>query len=139
MIDFEYRSGRLAAEPVLRYTPSGAPVCNFTLLQSSTYSDRAGQEHKNMSAVDVEIWSQKYGDSEIPWAIWAANLLKGQHVVVHGQYIQHKWQTKQGENRYRMVFSARSVFLSLYAIEQVDTLPTPEHSTRGSVTDEPPF
>lgn len=40
MIDYEYRSGHLAADPELRYTPSGTPVVNFTLIQSSKYYDQ---------------------------------------------------------------------------------------------------
>ncbi|HAT1490412.1 TPA: single-stranded DNA-binding protein [Corynebacterium striatum] len=127
MIDYEYRSGHLAADPELRYTPSGTPVVNFTLIQSSKYYDQqqATWVTSARSVVDVVLWDKKFDNGDvIPWTAWATEVLrKGSHVVVHGRLLQRSWQNQQGENRYKTELRAESVFASLAEVATSDAPP----------------
>lgn len=132
MIDYEYRAGHLAADPELRYTPSGVPVVNFTLIQSSKYYDQqqATWVTSARSVVDVVLWDKKFDNGDvIPWTAWATEVLaKGMNVVVRGRLVQRSWQNKQGENRYKTEFNAESVFVNLESVAMADTPPEPSQS-----------
>lgn len=78
---------RLTRDPELRTTPTGKPVCGFTI-----------------------AWSEKVKDSEQqlfqPCVAWdknaefvAKHFQKGQEVIVEGKLVTRKWQDKQGNNR----------------------------------------
>lgn len=139
MIDYEYRAGHLAADPELRYTPSGTPVVSFTLIQSSKYYDQqqATWVTSARSVVDVVLWDKKFDNGDvIPWTSWAQEVLsKGSHVVVHGRLLQRSWQNQQGENRYKTELRAESVFVSL---AEVATSDAPPNAGMGGGADSTP-
>lgn len=144
MIDYELRSGYLAADPEIRYTPNGAAVVNFRIMNSSSRWDENRNEwvKTSVQALNVSLWDQEFknGDS-MPWTQWAiANLHTGDHVAVYGQLVERKWQTKAGENRYATEFRAKTVFLSLKSLEDSNTPPAgPVSSPAPPAMDEPPF
>ena len=121
MIDYEYRAGRVAVGPELRYTPGGTPVVNMTLIQSTRYFDRDSNEWKESarSVVDVVLWDKQRRDQDpVPWTKWTNDHLKvGDLVVVHGRLTQRRWQTNNGDNRYKTEFVADSVFTALSNLE----------------------
>lgn len=137
MIDYEYRAGRVATAPELRYTPSGKAVVNLTLIQSNRVLDRDSGEWKEAarSVIDVVLWDKPRRDQDpIPWTTWANTHVKvGDLVVVHGRMNQRRWQTNNGENRYKTEFVADSVFTALSNLER------DSGGAAGAGESEPPF
>ena len=110
-------------------------MVNTTLIQSSRYFDRDANEWKESarSVVDVVLSDKQRRDQDpVPWTKWASTHLKvGDHVVVHGRLTQRRWQTNNGENRYKTEFVADSVFTALSNLEP--------DSGGGAVDGQPPF
>ncbi len=46
--------GRLVADPELRYTQSGIPVCNFRLAVDRPYTNQSGEREADF--IDVVVW-----------------------------------------------------------------------------------
>lgn len=88
-------TGRLTADPELRYTNTGYPVMNFTL--AFNRSRKVGGEWEEFgNFIDAKI----YGNQ----AEWLAqNLHKGSFVAVAGSIEQERWQAKDGGNRSKIV------------------------------------
>lgn len=150
MIDYEFRRGRLTANPEIRYTPSGTKCATFTIAQSRRrWNDQTQQwDTIREQFVDCTIWTQTFTNgTEIDWpALVEANIFKGSSVMVYGHFSTDKWQDKQGNTRSKLSFTAQSVALDLTAL--ADDPPSPstsgDHQSRppastGGTTDEPPF
>lgn len=85
--------GNLTADPELRYTPSGAPVANFTVASTPRTYDRNAGEWKDGDAMFL------------PCSVWrdaaenvAETLAKGMRVIVQGR-LKSRTYEKQGEKR----------------------------------------
>lgn len=79
--------GRLAADPELRYTPSGEPVLSFRV-----GSDIGFGERKTTNWFSCQVWGKR-GES-------LKNILsKGQQVTVYGQLTLREWQNKEGHKQ----------------------------------------
>ena len=79
--------GNLTREPELRYTPSGAAVCEFTLAINRKYKDK-----EETVFVGVVAWERK------------AELIqeychKGDPLYVEGRLTQDSWEDKDGNKR----------------------------------------
>ena len=48
--------GNLTRDPELRYTPSGAPVCNFDLAMNRSYTTQGGERRDEVCYVTVVVW-----------------------------------------------------------------------------------
>ena len=49
--------GRLGQDPELKYTPSGAAVCNFSLATSETWNDKnSGQKQERTEWHRIVVW-----------------------------------------------------------------------------------
>ncbi len=84
--------GRLTAAPELRYTPQGQPVASFTVAYNDRRKNAAGEwEDGPAHFLDVQVWRQL--------AESAAELQKGQRVVVVGELKSRRWETREGEAR----------------------------------------
>jgi single-strand DNA-binding protein len=86
--------GNLTADPELRFTPSGAPVANFTVASTPRTFDRATNEWKDGEALFLRcnIWRQ-------PAENVAESLTRGARVIVSGRLKQRSFDTKEGEKR----------------------------------------
>ncbi len=93
--------GNLARDPVLTTTPSGTPVCNFTVA-SHTEFKKNKEQHKDTSFFNVEAWS-KLGEN------CAEYLSKGRGVRVVGRIKQDRWQDGDGRPRSRVKLVAEHV------------------------------
>lgn len=95
--------GNLAADPELRFTPAGVPVCNFTIAQTPRNKDRV---------------TDKWVDGETIWvrcAVWrdaaenaAESLSKGMRVIAHGR-LKVRSYDKDGEKRTAIELEAEEV------------------------------
>jgi len=86
--------GNLTADPELRFTPSGAPVANFTVASTPRNFDRATQEWKDGDAMflNCAVWRQAAENV-------AESLTKGMRVIVQGRLRSRSYETREGEKR----------------------------------------
>lgn len=86
--------GNTVADPELRFTPSGAPVANFTVAHTPRTFDRASGEWKDGDPmfINCAVWR---GPAENV----AETLTKGMRVIVHGRLKSRTYETRDGERR----------------------------------------
>lgn len=92
-------TGRVVADPELKYTPSGLAVCSFRIAV-----DRRGKKDAEQTAdfVDIVAWKQS--------AEFAANYLtKGRLVGVEGRLQQRSWVQQDGQKRSKIEVVANSL------------------------------
>ncbi len=86
--------GNLTADPELRFTPSGAPVANFTVASTPRTFDRQTSEWKDGDAMflNCSVWRQAAENV-------AESLTKGMRVIVQGRLKSRSYETREGERR----------------------------------------
>ena len=86
--------GNLTADPDLRFTPSGAPVANFTVASTPRTFDRNSGEWKDGDAMflNCAVWRQAAENV-------AETLTKGMRVIVQGRLKSRSYETREGEKR----------------------------------------
>jgi single-strand DNA-binding protein len=112
-------TGRLTADPDLRYTPQGVPVATFTLAVNRP--PRRDGERPPADFVDVAAFRD-----QAEWCVRA--LKKGSPVAVEGRLRIHKYEDSQGIRRKGARVDAVLVLLlerdgSRPAREEVEPLP----------------
>src|SRR5215475_9591312 len=87
-------TGRLTADPELRFTPSGKGVASFTIATNERRKnpDTGQWEDGDTSFFTCQAWNP-LGENIVE------HLGKGDAVVALGRIKQRKYQTKEGENR----------------------------------------
>lgn len=141
MIDYQYFEGGLVGDPEVRFTPNGAAVTTFTLAQSDSRKNDAGEwETTQNRYLRVTIWDT---DRHI-WSQALQNLTKGTKLVVRGKLVTNKWQDKDGNNRAQLEVQAVHAYVDPTASTgntQSNTVwPTTENKNRFTNNDEhPPF
>ena len=87
-------TGRLTADPELRFTPSGAAVANLTIASNARTFDKAANEWRDEPAT---FWSCS------AWREMAENvaesLTRGSSVIATGVIRYREYQTKKSEKR----------------------------------------
>jgi single-strand DNA-binding protein len=90
--------GRLAADPELKFTPSGAAVVNFRVLTNSSKLDRQTSQWVDQPTKGwrCEAWNQ----GKLARAENIANMLKkGDAVILYGELVTREYETREGEKR----------------------------------------
>ena len=84
-------TGRLVADPELRFTPSGAAVANFTVASTPRTFDRQSNEWKDGDTLFMRcsIWREAAENV-------AESLTKGTRVIVTGRLVQRSYE-KDGQ------------------------------------------
>jgi single-strand DNA-binding protein len=103
-----YLTGRLVADPELRYTQKGAPVCDFRIACSRRFKNReTGEWQEETLFINIVAWQRQAE---------AANdyLKKGSAVLIDGNLRSRQWETRQGDKRSAIEVVARRIqFLDL--------------------------
>lgn len=94
--------GNVTRDPELRFTPSGAAVCNFGVAWN--LKSRDGEEQ--VSFFDVTCWRNLAENV-------SESITKGTRVVVYGRLDQRSWEGQQGEKRSKVEVIADDVAPSL--------------------------
>ena len=98
--------GNLGADPDLRYTSSGAPVCELRLATNESWMDKQGQRQERTEWHKVIVWG-KTGEN------CSKYLSKGRQVYLEGRLQTRSWDDKEGNKRYTTEIIANDVqFLS---------------------------
>lgn len=96
--------GRLGANPLLRYTPSGSAVMHARLATNESYVDKNKEVQSRTDWHDIVLWGAR---AEALSKI----LVKGAQVLVEGSLRTSTYE-KDGVQRYRTEVVARDVFLT---------------------------
>lgn len=84
--------GRLTADPELKQTPSGVPVCAFTVAVSRQYQSKNADGQRETDFINCVAWRQR---AELVSRFFR----KGSSICVVGQIQTRKYQDKDGNNR----------------------------------------
>lgn len=94
--------GRLGADPELRFTSDGKPVCSFSIATSEKWIGEDGQKNEKTQ------WHKV-----ICWGLLAENcdkyLVKGREVYVEGKIQNREYEDKDGITRYVIEIVALNV------------------------------
>ena len=101
-------TGNLAADPELRFTPSGAAVANFTVISTPRRFDRASNEWVDgePTSLRCNLWRQ-------PAEYVTESLRRGSRVIVTGRLRSRKWETRDGEARISLELEVDDIGASL--------------------------
>ena len=100
-------TGRLTADPELRYTTAGAPLGMFTL---AVRRQDAHEEQPDADFIDVVLWGKTA-------EVCAERLTKGSTVAVEGWLRLRKWEGSDGRKRRALeVVAERAEFLAEAAV-----------------------
>lgn len=83
--------GRLTKDPELRYTPSGAAVCSFTLAVGRRFTSQSGE--KEADFINIVVWNKTAESS-------AKYLSKGRQAAVEGRLQIRSYDDKDGQRRW---------------------------------------
>ncbi len=87
--------GNLGADPEVRRTQDGRPVCNLNVATSESWRDKASGERKEKTEWHrVTIWNEGL------CKVAEQYLRKGAKVYVEGSLQTRKWQDSDGKDRY---------------------------------------
>ncbi len=85
--------GNLGADPDMRYTPSGAGVCELRIATSDSWTDKNGQRQERTEWHRVIVWGKRA-------EVCAKYLSKGRQVYVEGRIQTRNYDDKDGNKRY---------------------------------------
>lgn len=86
--------GRLGTDPELRYTPTGAAVCNFSVATSETWNDKStGQKNEKTEWHRIVVWGKQAENCN-------QYLAKGRQVFLEGKLQTRSWDDKDGNKKY---------------------------------------
>lgn len=94
--------GRLGQDPELKYTPGGAPVCNFSLATTESWTDKQGQKQERTEWHRVVVWGKLA-------ELCNQYLAKGRQAFLEGRLQTRSWDDKDGNKRYTTEILASTV------------------------------
>ena len=94
--------GNLGADPEIRYTQSGSPVCSFKIACSEKYKDASGNMQENTEWVSIVAWNKLA-------EICGQYLHKGSRVYIEGRLQTRKWTDQNGVDCYTTEIVAREM------------------------------
>jgi single-strand DNA-binding protein len=86
--------GNLGRDPEVRYTPSGAAVCNVSVATTRNWKSRDGGERQEETEWHRVVFYDRLAE------IAGEYLRKGRPVYVEGRLKTRKWQDKDGKDQY---------------------------------------
>ncbi len=103
-----YLIGSLVADPELRYTQKGAPVCSFRIATTRRFKNReSGETQEETLFVTIVAWRRQ---AELVNEF----LKKGSAVLIEGRLRSRQWETENKEKRSTIeVIAHRIQFLDI--------------------------
>ena len=87
--------GNLGADPEVRHTQDGNPICNLRLATSEVWKDRNTGDRRERTE-----WHRVVIFNEGLCKVAEQYLRKGSKIYVEGQLQTRKWQDQSGQDRY---------------------------------------
>lgn len=94
--------GNLGADPELRSTQGGQPVCSLRLATTEKFKDRNGNLQDRTEWHSVVVWGRQA-------EIVNQYCRKGKQIYVEGRLQTRKWQDRDGKDRYTTEIVADTV------------------------------
>ena len=94
--------GRLGADPELRYTQTGQPICSLRVATDESYTDKDGNRVERTEWHSVVAFGKTADHCN-------QYLGKGSLVYVEGKLTTRKWQDQKGQDRYTTEIRAERV------------------------------
>jgi len=95
--------GRLGQDPELKHTPSGQPVCKFSVATSESFVGKDGQKQETTEWHNIVVWGK-------PAENCSKFLARGRQVYLEGKLATRSWDDKQsGQKRFATEIVAQSV------------------------------
>jgi single-strand DNA-binding protein len=94
--------GNLGHDPEMRYTPSGAGVCELRLATNESWTDKQGQRQERTEWHRVVVWGKRA-------ELCSKYLSKGRQVYVEGKLRTRSWDDKEGNKRFTTEVIANDV------------------------------
>ncbi|MFH2010899.1 MAG: single-stranded DNA-binding protein [bacterium] len=110
--------GNLGADPELRSTQTGLPVCDLRIATSRRWNDKAGEQREETDWHRIVAWDKLASTCH-------RHLEKGSQVFVEGRLQTRKWTDKEGQDRWSTEVIASSVIF----------LGSPRRASQGSSED----
>lgn len=104
-------SGRLTAEPELRYTSGNVPVTTITIACDRDFVPQGGQREADF--IDIVCWRHTA-------EFVAKYFRKGQQIIASGRMQTRKWRDKYEQNRVAVEVVAENVY---FAGDKRDSVP----------------
>jgi single-strand DNA-binding protein len=117
--------GDLVDEPELRFTPSGAAVCNFRIASTPRrFNDETNQwEDGETLWLGCSVWRDAAENV-------VQSLTKGHSIIVHGRLRQRLYETREGDKTVGLEIDVENVGPDLrHATAKVSAAPTPRRAT----------
>jgi single-strand DNA-binding protein len=95
-------TGRLGADPEMKYTPTGKALLNFSVAVDENSTATEGRAAPETTWVRVTAWDEQ---AEALGEV----LRRGSQVYIEGKLTHGKWQGRDGEPRCGLNLSARKV------------------------------
>jgi single-strand DNA-binding protein len=86
--------GNLGRDPEVRYTPSGAAVCNVSVATTRNWKNKESGERQEETEWHRVVFYDRLAE------IAGEYLKKGRSVYVEGRLKTRKWQDKEGKDQY---------------------------------------
>lgn len=84
--------GNLTRDPELRYTPSGAAVCSFSIATNRSWTTEAGEKKEEADFHRIVAWNKLA-------ELCSQFLVKGRKVYVEGRLSTRTWTGQDGASR----------------------------------------
>lgn len=94
--------GRLGADPELRYTQAGQPICSLRVATDESYTDKDGNRVERTEWHSVVTFGKTADHCN-------QYLHKGSLVYVEGKLATRKWKDQKGQDRYTTEIRAERV------------------------------
>src|SRR5262245_34569929 len=97
-------TGRLGADPEMRFTPQGHAVTTFRVASNRSWRTAEGESHEETEWFRVVAWN-KLAEICNQW------LSKGSRVYVEGRMQTRQWQDQDGQPRYLTEVVANDIII----------------------------
>jgi single-strand DNA-binding protein len=97
-------TGRLGADPEMRFTPQGHAVTTFRVASNRSWRTSEGESHEDTEWFRVVAWN-KLAEICNQW------LSKGSRVYVEGRMQTRQWQDQEGQTRYLSEVVANDIII----------------------------
>jgi single-strand DNA-binding protein len=118
-------TGRLGADPEMRYTQQGNAVTTFRVASNRSWRTSEGEAHEDTEWFRVVAWN-KLAEICNQW------LSKGSRVYVEGRMQTRQWQDQEGQTRYLAEVIANDIIIldsrRDSAPAPIDDMPTPDEA-----------
>jgi len=85
--------GNLGKDPVLKYTPAGKAVCNFSIATTERWTGQDGNKNEATTWHNIVAWGKQA-------EVMAEHLVKGQQVYIEGRIANRSYEKKDGTKGY---------------------------------------